>query len=453
MNTGDLLPWRRFLCRACGLIYDEELGDEDSGLAPGTRFDDIPDDWECPLCGVTKSDFELIEVVSELDLQGGDELSPAVGHTNTPGIVIVGAGIAGWSAAEALRAIDRHVPITIVTSCRGNRYHKPEVSVALSRGITPSAMIRDSAIEAARRLGVRVMLETFVVGVSPTLRQLRTTRGTLRYTKLVLAQGSRPILPRSLPASLCWRVNDFAGWEGLHARLSHGARRVAVIGAGMVGVELAEDFTRAGHKVTLVDLNVEPLRGLVPMIVAERLRMALESQGCRFMGSTRVARIEAAGESSKRVITQEGEAFEVDEIVAATGLETESRLARSAGLEFDNGIVVDVQTMQTSVPGVYAVGDCISINGSPCRFIEPIARQASVLAHHALGLAHLAYQHGTPIVRLKTKAFPIVVHGLPRADGVWRARDLEDGIVAEQWLGTERVARLEAGRVTPELAI
>ena len=50
--------WRQFICRACGLIYDEEMGDPDSGLAPGTRFEDIPEDWECPLCGVTKLDFE-----------------------------------------------------------------------------------------------------------------------------------------------------------------------------------------------------------------------------------------------------------------------------------------------------------------------------------------------------------------------------------------------------------
>ena len=53
-------PWRQFICRVCGLIYDEELGDPDSGLAPGTRFEDIPDDWECPLCGVTKTDFEIL---------------------------------------------------------------------------------------------------------------------------------------------------------------------------------------------------------------------------------------------------------------------------------------------------------------------------------------------------------------------------------------------------------
>ena len=50
-----------YICRACGLIYDEDKVDPDIGIAPGTRFEDIPDDWECPLCGVTKADFEPFE--------------------------------------------------------------------------------------------------------------------------------------------------------------------------------------------------------------------------------------------------------------------------------------------------------------------------------------------------------------------------------------------------------
>lgn len=54
-------PYRKYICKTCGLIYDEADGDPDSGLAPGTRFEDIPDDWYCPLCLVSKADFVLIE--------------------------------------------------------------------------------------------------------------------------------------------------------------------------------------------------------------------------------------------------------------------------------------------------------------------------------------------------------------------------------------------------------
>ena len=52
--------FKKYLCVVCGFIYNEELGDDDAGLAPGTRFEDIPEDWTCPDCGATKDDFELI---------------------------------------------------------------------------------------------------------------------------------------------------------------------------------------------------------------------------------------------------------------------------------------------------------------------------------------------------------------------------------------------------------
>jgi rubredoxin len=51
----------KYICKVCGYIYDPEIGDEDGGIAPGTAFDDIPDDWVCPVCSASKSDFELYE--------------------------------------------------------------------------------------------------------------------------------------------------------------------------------------------------------------------------------------------------------------------------------------------------------------------------------------------------------------------------------------------------------
>jgi rubredoxin len=63
MTQADCEPYLEYICNACGYIYKEVDGDPDSGLAPGTRFADIPDDWECPLCAVTKSDFVLHQPV------------------------------------------------------------------------------------------------------------------------------------------------------------------------------------------------------------------------------------------------------------------------------------------------------------------------------------------------------------------------------------------------------
>ncbi|VVO82390.1 Nitric oxide reductase FlRd-NAD(+) reductase [Pseudomonas fluorescens] len=405
--------WKQFICRACGLIYDEELGDPDSGLAPGTRFEDIPEDWECPLCGVTKVDFEPF-----VQREAAPSCAP-VGPTQEPGIVVVGAGLAGWAAVEAIRALDAETPITLISACVGNLYHKPELSVALSRGMTADAIVRESANDAATRLGVKLYTETFVVGLATGSHQLRTTRGTLKYTKLILAQGAKPILPPEFPPHLCWRVNDLAGWSGLQIQLERKPQRVAIIGAGMIGCEMAEDFAKAGHKVTLIDRQSLPLGGLLPAQAAVRLKASQLKCGIDYVGGVQVKTITDLGAGVKSIITTCNVVMEVDHIVTAIGLATESRLARIAGLEFERGIKVNPATLQTSSPDVFALGDCVSLDGMACRFIEPIAKQARAIAHVALGIPGDAYVHAQPIIRLKTRSLPIEIHGAPCQEGEW----------------------------------
>lgn len=434
------MPWRQYICRACGLIYDEAQGDLDSGLAPGTRFEDIPDDWECPLCGVTKTDFELFErqeiTVSDRPVQFNREI----------GIVVIGAGIAGWSTVEALRMLDSTVPITLVSACNGDVYHKPELSVAISRGADKAALVREAGFEAAHRLGVQLMPETFAVGLSPSLQQVRTTRGSLNYTQLILAQGAKPVLPPQLPPSLCWRVNDLAGWSGLQQALAQGEQSVAIIGAGMIGCELAEDFARAGHKVTLLDRNASPLAGLLPEEAGFRLLSSLVDLGVRYLGGVDVADV-AELECGKRIINLKvGHALEVNHVVAATGLVTDNRLALQAGLHFERGLTVNPQTLCTSDPNIYALGDCISIDGMPCRFIEPIKYQAQAIAHAVLGLDEIKYKHSPPVIRLKTRAMPVVLHGQPSSKGVWKTiRQNANELVMEQYLGGQMISRLKVG--------
>lgn len=441
--------WKKYICRACGLIYDEQEGDPDSGLAPGTRFEDIPDDWECPLCGVVKADFEpyVESVASVASVEAAAPCGTPV-RAAKRGVVIVGAGIAGWAAAEALRAADPDVAITIVTSCAGDRYHKPELSVAFSRNARPESLVREAAVQAASRLGIRLLSETYVVGLSPALRQLRTTRGTLRYTSLILALGARPVLPAALPASLCWRVNDLAGWSGLHQKLQGTRKHIAIVGAGMVGCELAEDLARAGHRVTLLDSQPQPLGGLLPGLAAERLRSAFDTAGIRFIGPVQVTRVSALDDGPRRIVTACGQQIDADEVVAATGLATDARLARGAGLAFERGIVVDPVSLQTSAPDIFALGDCISVNGAPCRFIEPLARQAQAIAGAVTGCAHDGYEHREPVIRLKTRSMPVALHGTPRNGGVWRVLEDNAGhLRMQQWFRGQPCATLEMGRV------
>lgn len=430
--------WQQFICRACGLIYDEEFGDPDSGLAPGTRFEDIPDDWACPLCGVTKTDFEPYHKPEPVTATGN--VAPVF---REDGVVVVGAGTAGWAAASAIRAADPTVPLTVMSASDAHRYHKPELSVAVSRGMTADSLVKEQAADAAQRLGVEVVSDCFVTGVSPVLKQLRTTRGTFGYKKLVLAVGARPSLPAVLPSSLCWRINDLAGWAGMRKALGQSPKQIAIIGAGMIGCELAEDLRRAGHGVMLIDCLPLPLAALLPEAASRMLLECQRNMGIDYFGHESVQSIIQNTDERKLITTASGRALIADVVIAATGLATDKRLARLAGLDFDSGIVVDPCTLQTSDPDIYALGDCISIHGAACRFIEPIAKQATAIANHIAGRADTGYQHAPPVIKLKTRLLSIDIQGTPDRQGAWRTMTAQpDFLHMEQWTDSRHVATI-----------
>ncbi|KNZ33087.1 MAG: rubredoxin [Methylibium sp. NZG] len=412
--------WRLFICRACGLVYDEAKGDADSGLAPGTRFDDIPDDWACPLCGVTKADFEPYDRTEVARSTAAPRRS--TGPRHDAGIVIVGAGRAGWQMSQALRERDADVPITLVTACDAAVYDKPLLSVAFAKGLALPSLVKEPAEHAAQRLNVRLLARTQAVSVSTRARTLRTTRGSLRYRHLVLAHGAAPRELAALPAALCWRINHRDAYVRFRSALGEPApsveppndafatstHRVLIVGAGLVGCELANDLALAGHPVTLLDVNALPLAALLSEAQSRDLLAAWAGLPLQFVGGVSVDSVTRHGRTLT-VRTTDGQAFDAEHIVAATGLHTPSRLALSAGLAWDNGIAVDAQTLRTGVATIHALGDCISIDGQAHRFIEPIARQARVVAGNVLGGPELHYARIPTPVRVKTGSRPFTV--------------------------------------------
>ena len=413
-----------YICRACGLLYDESKGDEDSGLAPGTRFADIPDDWACPLCGVTKADFEPYvteEPVRQARRSASSAASSGVSRAasrRNAGTVIVGAGRAGWQMAQTLRERDANMPITLVTTCNGDVYDKPLLSVAMARGIAPEKLPREQGIHAASRLNVKLLTHTQAVRVVPASRQLRTSRGTLRYSSLVMAHGAQARALPQFPASLCWRINHlqtYAKFREALVKQGDSPQRIAVVGAGLIGSELANDMALAGHRVTLLDVASRPLAACLDAAQSEQLLGAWKALLIRFVGGVKVSRVarETAtvnDDSVKTITTECGQTFTVDHIVIAAGLQTPSRLADSAGLAWHNGIDVQADTLATSVAGIYALGDCIAINGQVSRYIEPIGRQAATLAASILGLATKPYHQAQIPLRVKTSSMPFTVH-------------------------------------------
>jgi len=403
--------FQQYICHACGYIYNEAEGDPDSGLAAGTRFADIPEDWYCPLCGVGKSDFSLYEAptLGALRTQAADGTPVASGSRAVPGVVIVGAGRAGWQIAQALRAGDAQLPITLVTACAGDVYDKPLLSVAMARNLAPQKLVKETGRDAARRLNVRLLPHTHAIRICTDTRHLRTTRGNLRYEQLVLAHGAQAKLPASLPAALCWRVNHLGAYLQLRHALGHTPKDVLIVGAGLIGSELANDLALGGHRITLLDVQTEPLARWQTQHAGQQVLQAWKDLAIQFFGGVSVAGVEKIGQRL-RVTTTCGKRFVADQVIAAVGLQTPGRLAQGAGLTWQNGIAVDPQTLRTSDARIHALGDCITLNGEASRYIEPIARQAKTIAADIFGSTPAPFEVRPTVVRVKTTSLPLTLH-------------------------------------------
>lgn len=372
------------------------------------------------------------------------------------GVVIVGAGLAGWHVIDAIRAKDKDIPITLITADNGDRYHKPMLTMAISQNKSATDLVRATGADAAAAANVNLHANTQVSDVNAASQQLHlisalrsdpvyTNYATISYDKLVLAMGAHPIFPKSLPEDLVWHVNHIERFGQLQEQLATGSQSVAIVGAGMVGTEIAEDLLRAGHEVTLIDLNDAPLAQMLPPKATARIAQEVKSQGINFLGGCQVSSITRNNEGKLQVSYEpiasatdssekQPEPLIVDHVIASTGLLVDDKLPAAAGVEFDRrtGIVVDATTLRTNASNIYAIGDCMSINGVACRYVAPLRAQAATIADDILGHDHEGYDHKPPMIRLKNKAISVMVTGVPQAAGNWQVKtESEDELIME----------------------
>ncbi|MGM8885421.1 FAD-dependent oxidoreductase [Psychrobacter sp. 1U2] len=372
------------------------------------------------------------------------------------GIVIIGAGLAGWHVIDAIRSKDKETPITLITADNADRYHKPMLTMAISQDKKPADLVRATGADAAKVANVTLLAQTQVSDIDAASQKLQlisanrsdpanTNYAAISYDKLVLAMGAHPIFPKSLPEDLVWHVNHIERFGQLQEKLATGSQHVAIVGAGMVGTEIAEDLLKAGHKITLIDLNEAPLAQMLPAKATARIAQAIESQGIEFLGGYKVTNVARndddklevsyeALELNEGAESKESKTITVDHVIASTGLVVDDKLPAAAGIEFNprTGIVVDAPTLRTNADNVYAIGDCMSIDGVACRYVAPLRAQAATIADDILGHEHAGYDHKPPMIRLKNKAIAVTVVGVPQAAGNWQVKtETTDELVME----------------------
>jgi 3-phenylpropionate/trans-cinnamate dioxygenase ferredoxin reductase subunit len=278
-----------------------------------------------------------------------------------PHIVIVGAGHAGGSVAAFLRQLEWPGTITLIGEEPFPPYQRPPLSKAWLKGeaTAESLALRPASFYPGAAINLR--LETHVTRIDRAEKTVALSDGAVvPYDILVLATGARP---RRLPI----QGTDLAGvlelrWaadaDRLAAALQPGTR-LAVIGGGYIGLEVAASARAIGVNVTIIERESRVLARVAGPILSDFFQGFHSDRGVIIETGAQVAEFEGTMGHIAGVRLCDGRLIGCDAVLVAVGAVANDELARAAGLTCDNGIVVDL-TARTDDPAIFATGDCTS---------------------------------------------------------------------------------------------
>jgi assimilatory nitrate reductase electron transfer subunit len=353
-------------------------------------------------------------------------------------VVIVGNGMAGSRlAAEVRRRDPDRVSVTLLGEEPCPAYNRVLLSSVVGGSMTPDLIALPETPAVDVRLGAAV------TAIDRAARTVTVTGGsTVDYDVLVLATGSRSILPP---------IDGLVGEDGVVAfrtledceRMLARARpgtQVAVVGGGLLGLEAARGLAHRGCRVTVVhavghlmERQLDPPGGRV-------LARTLEAMGIELRLGALAARY-LPGDGLK---LDDGSLVPAELVVVAAGVRPETALAEAAGLTVDRGILVD-DSLRTNDSRVHAIGDCARHPGTVSGLVQPAWEQAAVLADLITGANPDARYSGTPVVtRLKARDVDLAalgdVHASDAEAEVLCLQDIARGRYVKLVLRDERVA-------------
>jgi nitrite reductase (NADH) large subunit len=333
-------------------------------------------------------------------------------------LVIVGNGMAAARLVDELAktALGRYAVAVIGDEPR-LAYNRVLLSSVLA-GETASHEIELRPAAWWRDRGVTVKYGSVVSEIDVGRRELKIAgEESIEFSRLVLATGSAP-LRLHVPGADLSGVHTFRDSRDVDMLLTLAAKkkRVVVVGGGLLGLEAAYGLAKAGAPVTLVHLMDRLMERQLDAPAAALLKSLVERKGIQILLNASTARIH--GEASvKTVELADGRRIEADAVIFAAGIRPNTQLAKDAGISVNRGIVVDDQ-LQTSVPNIFALGECAEHRGICYGLVEPAYEQGRVLARH-LAARDAAYQGSVVATNLKVSGVSVFSAGdfMGGADG------------------------------------
>jgi NADPH-dependent 2,4-dienoyl-CoA reductase/sulfur reductase-like enzyme/rhodanese-related sulfurtransferase len=366
-------------------------------------------------------------------------VSPVAKRTSPRRVVIVGGVAGGMSAATRLRRLDEDAIITVLERSGHVSYANCGLPYYVGSVIDDQEDLllqTPERLHARFRLDVRVRTEVIGIDRAQHRVEFRSTDGgvveTLDYDKLILSPGASPVRLEIPGFERTRPLRTVEDAERLVRDVAKTPRSAVVVGAGFVGLETAENLTRHGIIVTVIEASPQVLPALDPEL-AILVEEELIQNGVSVMTGVSVTAVHDWG-----VTLSDGREVEGEMVVASVGVRPETGLAQAADLEIGprGGIVVD-EAMRTSDPDIYAVGDAVekldAISDMPSLIaLANVAnRQGRRVADHICGLpSRHAPSLGTAVVRVFSLTAAITgwnerrLHGLGRPYRVVRAHPM-----------------------------
>lgn len=287
---------------------------------------------------------------------------PAVPADGT--VVIIGTGVAGATAAETLRKEGFQGAVVLVGDDADEPYRRPQLSKELLAGaVTPErSRLRPPAFW--RELGVQMLAGRTATDLDTAARTVTLDDGaTLGYDALLLATGGRPrtvpgLAPESLDEPHVHYLRSMADVAALRASIdADGA--LMVLGAGLIGSEVAATARELGSRVILLEAGPRPLGRVLPKVVTDLYEKLHRDNGVDLWTNTGLDQL-VVSKTGVTAVAPNGQVWSARALLIAVGMAPNTELAEKAGVEVDTsgrgGVVVD-KFCRTSVPGVFAAGD------------------------------------------------------------------------------------------------
>ena len=344
-------------------------------------------------------------------------------------IVIIGSGLAGYTVIREIRKLNKETPITLVTKEPGYFYSKPMLSTALASKKEAAQLISTPADGMATQLELNILSEADVTAIDSTKQVIQTSKGEIAYCKLVLALGADQIrLPlQGNAANEVLTVNDLEDYAKFRDAIA-GKKKIAILGAGLIGCEFANDLVLGGYEVDVIDLAPQALGRLIPEAAARDLQNKLSDAGVHWHFNTTVQTIDRTNEQL-HITLANGTVIVSDVVLSAVGLKPRLDLAKVSGIATGVGIQVN-RELETNVPHIYALGDCAEVEGLVLPYVMPIMQAARALAVTLTGQRTALTYPAMPVM-VKTPALATIVSPPAKgAAGQWKTNSVEGGLEA-----------------------